>query len=255
VTILHDDDSWGSRFLERRVDFLDRNPECGFVFSDAAIIDAHGRELGRTPPRLPAGLHPSKVVLERLFRENIITVPTVLARRSVYEAIDAVYGEFLFNDHEMWLRLAAHSPVGVLHTCDANYRIHSGQTSSQYRLRLGEARLELLDRVADVPVSAKVRRAARVDAHVRRALDEAESGARRSAVHQLALAARISPVSLLAPRVAARIGLTLLVTAIGARGMRALARARERRWQAGGVRPKRPRSSSGRDDVYRERFG
>src|SRR6185312_10022575 len=32
VAILHDDDRWDPGFLERRVEFLERHPECGFVF-------------------------------------------------------------------------------------------------------------------------------------------------------------------------------------------------------------------------------
>ena len=84
-----------------------------------------------------------------------------LVRRSAYEAVGAEYLEILFNDHEMWLRLAANADVGILDGWDADYRVHVGQTSFMGRLELAEKQFEVLDAVKGLPISEKFRRRAR----------------------------------------------------------------------------------------------
>ena len=226
VAVLHDDDRWGPEFLARTVRFLDDHPTCGFVFSGYRVIDEGGRVTGRSRNELAVGAHPSSWILPVLFRSNPIAVPTVLVRRSAYEAVGSEYLEILFNDHEMWLRLAAHADVGVLDGWDADYRVHAAQTSSLGRLELAARHFEVLDAVEDFPIPEKLRRRARSKTHMRCALDLVELGRRRDALSHLARAVRVDPSCVIRPESGGRALAALGALASGDAGRRALSRRR-----------------------------
>ena len=196
------------------------------------MIDDAGRSVGKLRPKLSAGVHPVAFIFPLLYRHNFIGAPTVLVRRTAYEAVGSRYKEVWFNDHEMWLRLAARFDVGCLPGWDSDYRHHSGQTSSS-RFMLAEKSLETLDLVDDLPISPSIRREARAMAHVRCALDAIERGERRRAVTHLAEAVRTDPLCMARPPSAKRILATATALAAGARGRRAVTSSRERRWHTG----------------------
>jgi len=137
VALLHDDDRWEPEFLARRVDFLERHPECAFVFSPVILIDENGREIERLRRVLADGVYAPRDVVPRLLRENIVPVPSVVVRRSAYEAVGPAFYEALHRiyDYEMWLRLATSFPVGYLGLWDACWRLHGAQSSSSLRDR------------------------------------------------------------------------------------------------------------------------
>ena len=126
VALLHDDDRWQPEFLARRVAFLDGHPECGFVFSRTREIDGEGRVIRRSPHSHPKSvLHPEELV-PRLIRRNVIGhPPSILVRRSAYEALGTGFRNVLYEDYDMWYRLALRFPVGYLDTDDADYRLHA----------------------------------------------------------------------------------------------------------------------------------
>jgi glycosyltransferase involved in cell wall biosynthesis len=237
VAILNDDDRWEPEYLARRVAFLDEHPSCGLVFSGATIIDEDGAVVGRTKLGLSPGRHSSADVLPALFGANFMPAPSVLVRRAAYDRVGATYSDRIFSDHEMWLHVATYFDVGCLAAWDAHYRMHASQTVSSKRLELGRHRLELLDAVEDVPVSGAVRRESYAVAHVACALDAVEAGERRRALGHLREALRTRSRALVRPRTAARVGLVLGASALGAAGRRALTRARERRWATSGAVP------------------
>src|SRR5665811_9119 len=45
VSLLHDDDQWESRFLERTVEVLERHPEVGFVYSGSEQMGLGDQDL------------------------------------------------------------------------------------------------------------------------------------------------------------------------------------------------------------------
>src|SRR5262249_50931020 len=150
-------------------------PECGFVFSNYAVIDEQGRRTAISNLDLYEGVHQSAEIFPRLYRRMFIATPTVLVRRTAYEETGAQYKEIVMTDHEMWLRLSAHFDVGYIATRDAEYRLHMAQTSSK---RIGDAKQSLLvlDSVEDLPVPPRIRRAGRAEAIVWCALDCVELG-------------------------------------------------------------------------------
>jgi glycosyltransferase involved in cell wall biosynthesis len=206
VALLHDDDRWDPGFLARRVSFLESHGTCGFVFSHCNYIGEAGDVVFRYTVDLREGVQPQRTFLRELYRQNVIAMPTVLSRRSAYETVGPAFSEsLLFDDWEMWLRIAARFNVGFLDVCDANYRIHTAQKSHDVLSRMGEHRLELLDEVdrllpLDFPSADK--RRARAGAYFRASYDAFGRGERRRAVADLVTAFRTSPAAILHPKMA-----------------------------------------------------
>lgn len=131
---LHDDDCWGPRFLENRLTFLERNPECAFVYSGHTDIDPEGREVEVHQDPLPEGpVDPAVLLPEFALRNAVDTMHSVLVRRDALEAIGARLDPAIrrLYDWELWFRLAVHFPAGYLHAAgDVYYRVHPQQMSS-----------------------------------------------------------------------------------------------------------------------------
>ena len=234
IGLLHDDDSWAPEFLERRTEFLDKHPQVGLVYSGCVVIDEAGRPLGRSRVGLVPGIHRPESFLPFLYRKLFISVPTILIRRSAFNAVGAEYKDIIHLDTEMWLRLAASFDVACLAVWDAQYRIHPAQTSAS-RSALATEQLVLLDAVSDLPIRPSLRRIVLAEAHVRCALAAAERGCRREAIEHLTSAVRAAPSSLVRPAVAGRMLAAAAAVATGERGRVALAHRRERRWRSGGA--------------------
>jgi glycosyltransferase involved in cell wall biosynthesis len=238
VGILHDDDRWHPSFLERRVDFLERHQECGFVFSGTTIIDGDGRPRGATPlPFRCEGVVPSAELVAALYLRNVVPVPSVVVRRSAYDGVGAAYSERVaFVDYDMWLRLASNSDAGFLATYDNDYRIHPGQASSRERLRLASRRLEVLEALQDMlPLSEPVRRRAHRDALLACALDATERGERREALTAARRALELDGRMLLRGGPAARVAAVLVGSFAGPRVRRAIGRVRTSRFETHGA--------------------
>jgi glycosyltransferase involved in cell wall biosynthesis len=231
--VLHDDDRWHPGFLERRVAFLEQNRTCGFVYSGHVVIDDSGRPLGRTRLRLSPGLHTSAASLSKLCRTNFIGVPTVLVRRTAYEAVGARYREIPPCDWDMCVRLSAKFDVGVTPAWDADYRVHANQMSAA-RTSLADTHLSVLDSLEDVPLPRSLRRLMYAESYARCALDAVERGDRRVSLQHLLRAVRSDPLSVVRPIQAARILATVGVLVGGSRVRDALAVRRERYWRDAG---------------------
>jgi hypothetical protein len=234
VGLLHDDDRWAPRFLERRIEFLEQNHGCGYVCSGYVVIDQHGQPKGRVKPKIEPGVHRSEQILPELYRDNFVGVTTVLVRRAAYEAIGSTFKEHWNLDHEMWMRLAASFDVGCLDTWDADYRHHPAQTSTA-RNQLGQKHLESLDLVADLPIAPSLRKQVRALSHVRCALDAIERGERREAAGHLRQSLRTDHLLLLRPSASWRLLAATAALVAGSRGRRAVARSRQRRWESGNL--------------------
>ena len=206
VGLLHDDDRWDRDFLSRRVSFLESNKTCGLVFSNCNYIGGAGEVVYGYTPNLREGLQSRRTFLRTLYRQNVIATPTVLTRRSAYNAVGPAFSESLrFDDWEMWLRIAVRFDVGFLDVYDADYRIHTAQTTHEAFSRMGEHRLEFLDEVDRwlPPVIPRVdRRRARSGAHFRASYDAFGRGERRSSAAEFVSAFRSYPVAVVDPKVA-----------------------------------------------------
>ena len=233
VGLLHDDDIWEPEFLERRVDFLEAHPDCGFAFSSKYVINSEGQRIAADPRPMPEGVIPSEVFLPILYERNPVSPPSLLVRRSAYEAVGPSFTPELrrYFDYEMLFRLAARFPVGYLPVADCGYRLHTGSTTSASR-HFGEEHLHSLD-VAEAIVSdarpgfrfdPELRARIRSFYELRACMDLLEQGRRRTALGHLQNAVRLRPQVLGNFRFAA--GLFALL--LGPLGQRALQAARDR---------------------------
>jgi GT2 family glycosyltransferase len=228
LAILHDDDRWDPQFLERRVAFLDEHPSCGFVFSRCFLIDGTGSYVEVWDDVLPPGVHTPEIFLPAIYEQNIVPVPTVVVRRSAYEAVGGAFHDLLFNDHELWLRLGDKFDVGYLPTIDAAYRVHRNQTTYANIRRLGENRVSFyaaIDETTPVVVDPAVRRRAAAAAHLMAAADAFERGERAASLRELLRAAIASPGTIAQPRQRRRASLLLAASLLGPPG-RAMWRSR-----------------------------
>jgi hypothetical protein len=207
VGILHDDDRWDPEFLDRRVDFLERHPECGFVFSGNYEIDSQSRRTLDSKLWLTEGVYEPREFVPELLRHNIIGMPTLLVRRSAYEAVGEAFDEnTTYFDYTMWLRLAFKFPVGYLPVRDAGYRVHDTQITMTAKGR-GEMQVALFDYVdgllAESPELAPDERwlkRRRAGAHLSAALDHLEDGERGPARADVEQALRTYPPVVVDPR-------------------------------------------------------
>lgn len=231
VGLLHDDDRWGSTFLERHIEFLEDHGACGFVYSNFTVIDQDGGSVARSRPKIGDGVHRSADIAPKLYRRMTIATPTVLVRRSAYEAVGARYKEMIFTDHEMWVRLAMQFDVGHIATWDADYRFHSQQTSSSDAGQAKE-RLLVLDSLEDLPIPSRTRRVGRAEAYVWCALDCVENRDKRGAMAELRNAIHADRLALLRPSIGPRIMAVLCAVATGKPGCRAVSAVRGGRRRA-----------------------
>lgn len=237
VAILHDDDRWDPEFLAARIDFLSRHPECGLVFSANTDIDERGATVGRSSFGLPEGSYPPTQFVPILLRRNVICAPTVVVRRSAYDAVGPTFdGQFpVMYDYDMWLRIALRYPVGFLARCDAAYRRHDQQTTFRVP-NTGREWLRLLDhfeRLVTVEAPGlQIDDRRRSGAFLSAALDEIERRKRAEAWRLLRSGIRVHPPSLLDPRFWAAI----VALALGPLGPPHLARTR-RFVHRRGIRP------------------
>ena len=237
VAILHDDDRWEPGFLAARLTFLSRHDECGLVFSANTEIDDRGATTGRSNFELPEGSYPPADFVPILLRRNVICAPTVVVRRSAYDAVGPTFDERfpVMYDYDMWMRIALRFSVGFLVRCDASYRRHDKQTTFRVP-HMGKEWLRLLDHferlVAVQAPGLQIQDRRRSGAYLSAALDEIEHRRRRDAWRLLRSGIRLYPPSLLDPRFWAAI----VSLALGPFGPPPLARTR-RLVHRRGIRP------------------
>ena len=118
ISLLDADDIWLPSYLEEMGRALDAEPNAGFAYTDAWLMNDVNHKVRRTstmfyedppdpPPQAPRDFFLR--LLERNFVYNSVTV-----RRSIIEEVGG-YDESLrtCEDYELWLRIAAHGIRGV----------------------------------------------------------------------------------------------------------------------------------------------
>lgn len=231
VALLHDDDWWDASYLERRVAFFARHPECGFVYGPHVDVDASRREIRRAPVALAEGAHPPETFVPRLVRDKDVhpSPPSVVVRREAYRALGFRFNpDFAMFDYEMWLRLAIRFPVGYVTTHDAYYRMHGHSLSAAPRW--GESWIAYQEHLEpflerEFPAAAFTAaesRERRASGQLSAAMDAIAQRRRRAALAHLRAAVRADRSSVADPRLV----LALLALPLGDAGVRLLQRIR-----------------------------
>jgi len=135
ICLLSHDDILEKDILRKEVEILDSNPNVGFVFTSAKIINSRGEVLGQI---IPVFSTQSILIMkgEAFFREfivgNKVSLCTIMFRKECFNTL----GNFDENtsyacDWEMCLRISLYYDVAFISEQLAYYRTHSTNTSNE----------------------------------------------------------------------------------------------------------------------------
>lgn len=163
IHLLHQDDVVLPGFYERFRVAAESPAAPGLIYCRHNFIDELGREMWQSEVDTEkSGL--LRAALPHLARAQMIQTPSVVVRRSVYEALGGFRSDLCFSlDWEMWCRIAKNFPVWFEPELLASYRIHSSATTSRMRIS-GEDIVDLIkcirintDYIADEKTRGDVR--------------------------------------------------------------------------------------------------
>ncbi len=124
------DDRYRPNFLATLLSVLERYPDTGIAYGNAAHIDLDGRI---TFDGLAAQRGPRKrcenLFLE-LLAENVICAPTLIARREVWQRALPVPDEFVIDDWYLNVMMTRHTAAYHVNKVVAEYRVHGGNHHS-----------------------------------------------------------------------------------------------------------------------------
>ncbi len=126
------DDRWLPNRLEKQLAMLDDGSgRVGLIYSDAYCISETGQRLtDRFIARYrPAGPPKPGAHFEALHEGNFIPAPTALIRRSSLAAVGGYDEALVYEDWDMWLRIAHRYEVRCCDYIGAEYRVRPGSLS------------------------------------------------------------------------------------------------------------------------------
>lgn len=131
VHLLHGDDCVRTGFYAQMSRLFEGHPAIGAAFCRHMFIDEYGRELSTSEPEQDfSGVLPD--ALERLALEQRIMTPSMVVRREVYERLGGFDDRLpCSEDWEMWVRIAAHYPIGFEPAPLAAYRMHADSNTGR----------------------------------------------------------------------------------------------------------------------------
>jgi hypothetical protein len=137
--LLSADDMLTPGALARAAHVLDRHPEAGLVSGLAKMtVDGMPVEPVDDVLQAEARLMPGEALVETICRiGNPVASPVVVVRTATQKRVGPYSPDMLHtSDMEMWLRFAAVGPVCAVNACQAYYRWHGTNMSSNYYNRL-----------------------------------------------------------------------------------------------------------------------
>jgi glycosyltransferase involved in cell wall biosynthesis len=131
IALSDQDDIWYPHRLERSERELNHNPQAGLVFSDADLVDEHGRPLGQTIWRRLGFLGKRKRDLMSgqfvvLAKHRFVTGATVMFRANLSDRLLPIGAGWI---HDEWIALvaAAFSILQPIEEPLIHYRVHGSQ--------------------------------------------------------------------------------------------------------------------------------
>lgn len=133
IHLLHGDDKVRPGFYARMEELFLKYPDMGMAFCRYCSLD----QFDGTAFPSPREMETPGILdhwLERIASRQRIQTPSVVVRRTVYEKLGGFYGIHYGEDWEMWIRIAAHYPVGYIPDILADYRKHEMSITGRYLL-------------------------------------------------------------------------------------------------------------------------
>lgn len=150
LALLDHDDLWETEKLKEQVALLESDPGIGLVFSDAYIVDANNKEIGRFfDLHAP---HRGRVV-DQLIRDNFIPCLTAVMRKNRLSAA----GEFrtdlaLAEEYDYFLRFSLLTDFDYVARPLARYRLHPDNASKDLE-KMYDEEVECLKAIGRSPVN------------------------------------------------------------------------------------------------------
>jgi len=147
IAFVDSDDLWAPEKLEIQMEFIQKNHDFHFVFSDMYLLDETGK-IGDTIMKSKKPF--SGYIFFELLKDNFIFSPTPLVKKECFEKAGLFCEErsiISTEDHYMWLKIAYYFKGGYIGKPLAYYRIRSGSLSS-YKYNLAIKDLIILDKIA-----------------------------------------------------------------------------------------------------------
>lgn len=146
TAIYHADDLYEPEMVEQQVALLEQRQHVGAVFTEAHVIDEHGRIRGRL--ECPAPARADVLAFATLFKSilkysNYLVCPSAMIRTPIYQQEIGHWRAELFkssSDLDVWLRVGLRHDVAVIARPLMNYRVSDQQAShSMIRTRTGRS--------------------------------------------------------------------------------------------------------------------
>jgi glycosyltransferase involved in cell wall biosynthesis len=122
ITFQDSDDLYLSNKIELQVNYLDTHPETAMVYTSAYCIDGEGITLNYKYEATVSGFIYKKIAF---FLPVTITLPTVMARREVFDKVGG-FDEKMhrFEDTDMWRRISKCYKIDAMHEYTCKLRTH-----------------------------------------------------------------------------------------------------------------------------------
>ncbi len=153
VAFQDSDDIWQPDKLERQLAALGDSPQARWSFTACTYIDARGR--ATAPPGISRWVAHQGAIRDAVacLRAHA-ALPSVLVDRELLARVGGFDERLaLYEDHDLWLRLAAHSDVAVVEAPLVQVRRHDEHYSGRDALASAECRAIFLERACSMTLS------------------------------------------------------------------------------------------------------
>ena len=136
LAFVDQDDTWEPDRVSRQLALLEREPDLGFVYADAWIVDGEGNVTGRRRDHLD---YRRGHAFDALLEGNFVPIETLLVPAAVFREVGGFDPRVRYvEDWELCLRIARRRPIDYCPEPLARYRIHDTNLSWNMEAILGE---------------------------------------------------------------------------------------------------------------------
>ena len=158
VCIIHDDDVYAPAFLERESAVLERHHNVGMVHCAVYVVDPERNRIRIQRAYPDTRILDGRQEFVRYLRGHNVCCSTVMARRTLFQAVGPFEPELMCADWLMWMNFALRSDVAYVADPLVEMRVHEAtMTSSMQPAQWHQEIFEILDRAVRVVVAQEDR--------------------------------------------------------------------------------------------------